>query len=265
MPGNKYLHLVYIPFLGVGISHKEKSREWLEYRMKIFNEYTLRSLKNQTNQNFLLWVSDTLIYWDDKFPTSFGAKLYNLARIIRNNLFRERTFKNLFSNLKESLKNKNKYLKEKLEKLLPQFKNIEADWIYLTRIDSDDMFHKEAIAEIQRQKPAYKKALIFDKGYVYNKNTGQLAEWLPKTNPPFHTIIFPKEVFCDPEKYLEYMDGFKSHEDIPKIFNCTKLSDWKYCVLIHDPRKQISTIWNHPFRGKEIIENKEEILKDFGI
>ena len=83
-------------------------------------------------------------------------------------------------------------------------------------------------------------------------------------NPPFHTIIFPKEYFFDPARYLQYFKGFKSHEDIPNVFNCQNLKDGRYCVLIHD--QHISTIWDHPYKGKEIEgEEKENALIDFGL
>src|SRR3990167_2185837 len=145
--------------------------------------------------------------------------------------------------------------------------NLDAEgfnWVYVTRIDSDDVFHKEAIEEIQQFQP-FPGALTFRNGHVYNSNTGQLAEWKPKTNPPFHTIIFPKEDFFQADRYIQYYKVFRSHEDIPTVFNSQNLKDGRYCVLIH--QKHISTIWDHPWKTNEIfdVNKKEEILKNYGI
>jgi len=296
MPGNKFaFHIVYIPFTGVGLYAGFRSQEWLEYRIKIFKEYTLKSLLNQTDKRFLTWLSfrpeeynnpavielerylqkfkdfpvimtfHGLIYWDDKFPTKILPRIVNFLRICRNCLLREKTLRKLPGALLESLKNKNKDLRKNVQDSLAALQSVYPkkgiDVVFLTRIDSDDMFHKKAISDIK--KLARKPALSFRKGYIYDRNTKQLAEWLPTENPPFHTIIFPVEVFFDADRYLEYMNGFETHEDIPKIFNTQRLPDYRYCVLIHSQKNQISTIWNHPFRGK-IIKNKK-ILRDFGL
>ena len=49
-------HIIYIPFTGVG-KHQYKGDDWFRDRIEIFKNYTLKSLLNQTNQNFILMVS----------------------------------------------------------------------------------------------------------------------------------------------------------------------------------------------------------------
>mgnify|MGYP001577509039 CR=1 FL=1 len=140
--------------------------------------------------------------------------------------------------------NKNKTLLSRIDGSLIGIKDAigeDYDLVYLTRIDSDDMLHCDAVELIQAQEPGYKKALIFEKGYIYNVLTGELADWNPPTNPPFHTIIFPGNIFFNPQLHCEYYGTFKTHEAIPKVFDATTLDIHRFCVSYHG--KQINTAW----------------------
>ena len=291
-------HYIYIPWTGVGLHMGFRSQSWYVHRAEIFKRFTLKSLANQTNKNFMLICSfraeeknntvtweiakaieeaglkyvftfDGLWYVDDKYLR------YNLKTKARNFLMMlwdcwvYKQWKNPLEILKHTFENKNETLPARLAKSLDVVKILTGDnydWVYLTRIDSDDMFHREAVNLIQSHPPAYKKALVFDHGFIYNIITGQLATWEPPTNAPFHTIIFPGSTFFDPQKHKEYYGSFTSHEDIPKVFNAETLDMYKYMVSFHG--KHISTGWdsdvlrkaNHvlkygkaePFRGEEI-------------
>lgn len=321
---------------GVGLHGGFRGNSWYKNRVEVFKEHTLKSLINQSKKDFVVWMSfrreeasnpltdelskalknakikyvftfDGLPYWDDKF-TEFTSRT-----IVRNFLmmvmdcWRNKEWRSPFEIFQYSFENKNRTLPQrlknsvkKLQKYLPK-----VDWVYLTRIDSDDMFHKNAIELIQSVEPKEKRALTFDKGYVLNKQTGQVADWNPKTNPPFHTIIFPTEDFFNPILHQIYYGDYRSHESIPHVFNAIKLPNKKYCYVVN--HRNISTYWNtkyylvttghgtnigtrwntswlgnawlkwkhkdlkitqgkHPFIGKEYNGiMKEKILKQFGL
>lgn len=282
---------------GVGLNNGYLSDEWYIQRQKIFKEFTLKSLENQTIKNFIVWMTfreeeksnpltenlriilekskvnyiftfHNLMYWDDKFNTDFASRILNTLRCIRD-FYRKR--KITLTALRQIYYNKNKNLKERLSKALEEiqkkFNNKNHRDILITRIDSDDIFHKKALEEIRNSAIKSKKyqAFVFKNGYIYNSKTGELAEYHPKTNPPFYTLKFPKNVFFNAEKHIQFYNGFKSHEDITRIFRYKVLTDFRYCVVIHNPKNHISTIWNHPFRGKIIQKNKKKILKNFAV
>mgnify|MGYP001573658659 FL=1 len=329
-------HIVYTPFTGVGLHGGMRGQKWLKERIEIFKNYTLKSFLNQSNRKFVHWFSfrpeeasnpliqelgeyfkkidysfiftfEGLMYHDDKF-TSFTV------RTVARNLFmmlwdcwRYKQIKNPLEIIKYSFQNKNKTLPHRLDKTLFTLRNIlpSAEWVFLTRIDSDDMLHKDAIQLIQDIPPEERRAIVMDKGFILNKQTGQLADWNPTTNPPFHTIIFPYYVFIDPMQHLYYYKEYKSHEDITKIFNCISLPRNKYLYLTHGGNistywytnqyylvttghMNIGTRWNlsklriwwlkkknpilipqraiHPFIGREYIgEEKQKILIQFGL
>ena len=285
----KFAHIVHVPMTGVGIFKGFRGDKWFDDRLKIFKEYTLQSLINQSNRAFLLWLTfrpqeendprikalgeylhekkmavimtfHGLPYWDDKFSPGVRNKIWNVGRVARQ-CWREKNPWLLAAVFEVIFNRKNKTLLHRLEKMLYDLGKLnelnDANYIYVTRIDSDDMFHKEAMAEIQRTQP-FEGALTYQNGYIYNTNSRELAEWNPTTNPPFHTVIFLGSKFLNPVEHLGYYKDFRSHEDVPRVFKAHQLEEGRYCVLIH--QKQISTIWNHPYRGKLVDASK---LNDF--
>ena len=175
----KKLHIIYIPFTGVGLRGGYRGSKWFEHRVSVFRRFTLRSLANQANRNFTLWVSfrpeeekniltgqiakaiedagldyiftyDGLLYHDDKF-TDFNTKtrVKNFVRMIWD-MWYYKEWKNPFEIIKYTWENKNetlpKRLEKSLEKLRAKFKDWhKTDWVYLTRLDSDDMFHQDFV------------------------------------------------------------------------------------------------------------------------
>lgn len=295
MTRQKMVQLVYIPFTGVGIKGYSGD-EWYRYRIQVFKDYTLKSLANQTEKNFMLWLSfrpeeennpltseladiikehgflyamtfNNLMYHDDKFTTGFVERIWNIGRVVRK-CWWDKDWSGFADAVKELLTSqKNKTLLERLRKSLDTFKDYfkDAEWVYLTRVDSDDMFHKKAFEFIHNTPPREKFAITGSRlGLFYNKTLDQFAEYRPLTNPPVYTIIFPAKTFFDADAHMEYMKGFTSHEDIPKLFATTELPDFYYCIYTDQTKHRISTYWNHPFKGK-LIQTTYNLKGDFGI
>lgn len=268
------------PFTGVGLHGGFRGDAWFKHRIEIFKNYTLKSLLNQSNRNFIHWFSfrkeeenhpyvkelgdymkslnyrfiftfDGLMYWDDKY-TNYGlrTKLKNFLMMARDE-WHNGEWHGLANIWKNTWEDKNRTLISRVEsslrKIIQEVGN-DYEWVYLTRIDSDDMFHKESIALIQEQKPENRRSLVFKDGYILNIETGEVAEWRPPTNPPFHTIIFPSSIFFDSLSHVEYYRDFKTHEDATRVFTPVVLDMGKYMVSYHG--KHISTAWDSPIDKK---------------
>lgn len=251
-------HLIYIPFTGVG-KKQYMGDEWFADRIEIFKNYTLKSLLNQTNKGFALWLS----FREEEKESQFVSDLE--VYLTQRSVAYICTFNGLIYH-DDKNEERNKTLEYRLKLSLSEFRRDYGDWIYLTRIDSDDMFHKDVAQLIQDQEP-FEGALTLQLGNLYNKDTGEVAEWNPLTNPPFHTLMFKRETFFDPDKHLALYEGFKSHEDIARLkhkvlWRGDNRQDRLYCVLTHNPAMHISTTWEHPFKGKPL---SKEVLKDFGV
>lgn len=56
--------------------------------------------------------------------------------------------------------------------------NATKRFVYLTRIDSDDMFHREVIADIQKEMRKERQAVLIPKGYVLFHDAPSAYKWL---------------------------------------------------------------------------------------
>ena len=53
----KITHFLYTPFSGLGLYGGHRGRRWLRNRIQIFKQFVVPSLLNQTNKDFILWIS----------------------------------------------------------------------------------------------------------------------------------------------------------------------------------------------------------------
>lgn len=251
-----FIHFIYTPFTGRGKFNGFRGQEWYEHRMGIFKNYPLKSLLNQTNRNFIHWIS----FRPEEENNSATKKLEGYLKSLDYNFIF--TFDGI---MMWDDKVRGDKLLPRLEKTLPKLEGLVRDkkYVYNTDLDSDDMLSKEVVQNIQEQDFEYHRAIIHSFGYVFNEQTNQLATWNPP-NPSTYSLMFPTDMFLDPKKHLEYLEVYRRHNhfDIPDVFKCVSISS-PYCVTVHG--RNISTTWVHPFKGREYFdEEKNEILKNFG-
>ena len=54
---SKITHFLYMPLLGLGLYDGHRGKRWLRNRIKIFKQFVMPSLLNQSCQDFVLWIS----------------------------------------------------------------------------------------------------------------------------------------------------------------------------------------------------------------
>lgn len=256
---SKVTHFLYMPLLGLGLYGGHRGNRWLRNRIHIFKQFVLPSLLNQSSTNFILWVSvrpedtgDPLVqsfreylesvrglrvvftysgvcFWDDKYPDDVAHNRLAMA----------------------------------LHDALPALFNVmgEAEEILVTIQPSDDCYYSGMVADVQQvfeENPAV-QACVYRKGYVMDYITKRIAEWNPQTSPPFYTIKFPREIFIDPFRHIEYA-GIKSHEYLPQRLMTLDSQYRGFLVGTHG--ENISTIFEHPFRGEFVPAT---VLSNFGL
>lgn len=246
-------HIFYCPFTGKTFyGDGFKSQEWYDHRVGLFTKYTIESLKNQTNKDFIFWASFRPKEIDNPTTQKIKEALENsgLKYIL--------TFRGTMMTEDRATWH-NDDLKERLEEILPILKEFvgDANYIYETNLDSDDTIHKTFSEVVIRKEFKNRGALYMRGGYAYDLS-GKLAEWNNPISNQNYTIMFPADIYFDAQKRLEYLGGLKTHEEIPTLFNSEQLPDKLYCTLIHG--ENISTVWDNPYRGKECDKS---ILKDF--
>lgn len=261
---NTFLHLMYVPWTGLGLYGGFRGNRWLRNRITIFKNFVVPSLRNQNNKNFILWcswrpqergnkyVQELKKYMDGikEFQTVFT---YNGICFWDDKLDDETARKNLVINLHYSTRD-----------LLPFIKDNQD--ILMTIQPSDDLYSSSVVGDIQgffEQNPTT-QAGGFIHGYICNYTTKEIAEYNPNTNPPFYTIRFPKDKFIEPLQHVRYTGPYTSHEYVPNFLRYTKWAERGFIVGCHG--ENISTYFDHPFKGRNIVgEEREEILRNFGV
>lgn len=208
-----------------------RTKEWIDYRILIFNKYTLNSLKKQTDQNFL-----ALIRYDKKTSALINNALSNYGPLPNNIKF---------------------IPSDEYENIVK--KNIAGyDYLYLVQLDCDDMYHKTFIEQLHKYQPHKDtQVLINQKGFVFDSINNRLGHWY-YLSPPFYTTV---------NKVADYMKGKRisigSHHAKAIKYSNEKLDRRNYVVLIHD-KNTMNKFDSH--RVGDVITDKNEIkkiLKDF--
>jgi len=283
----KTKHLIYCPFTGLGLYNGFRGNRWLRNRIQIFKQFVVPSLFNQVNQNYILWIS-----WR---PEERSNIIVIAFMQYLNSIFEEGQVVYTFSGVcfyddKYPDDIARERLINSIHQSMPMLLNAigECDYVLITIQPSDDIYERNAFERIQNRfenKPSI-EALGYTSGYICNYLNKELAEYNPTTNPPFYTIKFTREVFQDPLKHINYTSLKKdvgpykigtplpSHEYVGDCLNYKIMEGRGFLVGTHS--ENISTVFNHPFKGNEIhnyasqdsiINNlsKDLILQTFGI
>jgi hypothetical protein len=188
----------------------------------------LNYLENKFGMGRVVFTYGGLCFWDDKYEDSVAHERLVMA-------------------LHKSLSDLINYVTE--------------DTVLMTIQPSDDCYRKDMVSTMQNllNGPTY-DAVGYTKGYLMNYTTGELKEYNPKTNPPFFTIKFQKEVFIDPFKHMKHTGPYKSHEYVPDFLRYAPFNERGFIVGTHG--ENVSTHFNHPYGGLDV---PKEILSDFGL
>lgn len=267
----KSITLAWTPFTGLGLYNGFRGNRWLRNRIKIYKQFVVASLLNQTDRDFVIWVAwrpeertnpyvqeleswlkantpfkivftyGGLCFWDDKYPPEVARERLALA----------------------------------LHKTLPDLMDVteDCDEIQVLLVPSDDLYDKITVASVKLafQNNPELQAVGFQKGYICNYHTKEVLEYNPNTNPPFFAVRYPRGVFFDPGKHMTYISTkedqgqypkgtpYPSHEWIPNAFKMAFFEGRGFMVGTHG--ENISTHFNHPFGGAKV----EGVLERFGI
>lgn len=224
--------------------------KWVRTRISFMKRWTLQSLENQTFRNFEIWII-------------CGQK-----------------FKHITSNADWSECSGLYVMYDGGKRRLSE---IDSDFISITRIDSDDLFHKDAMQEVMeatvaRLQDRDRRVLIFKKNLEFNIPNMHISKHYRKA-PPFFTHIFPRRIYKNFKRFIRLHDlphGKAGGMD-PET---TELSTHKVCVLKHGRNNSLFkrnikvNILSPERRARAIAEGKiitvdhkkiAKILIDFGV
>jgi len=159
--------IIGMMFNNRNIDKNELNKDWIDYRLKIFQKYTMKSLINQTNQDFVVLMGvrkETIDYVKSKLDAPDNIKIRDSENTIN--------------------------------KLIKGY-----EYLYILRLDSDDCFINNWIERIHNYKPKEDtEVLITQNQYDYEVATGRLASYWYKS-PPSYTLIYKVEDYLKGERY----------------------------------------------------------------
>lgn len=220
-------------------------RWWAEARIKLYHEFTLKSVLNQSFQDFRIFILCGSHHKD----LTQNAKWHERCEICYD---------------------------DGQSKLA----DINTDYISISRIDSDDLFHRNAMADVRDNLllTDRRECLIVQKCRKWDR-VNRLLGIHERSSPPTITHIFPKSIYKDWN--LFYSQHLLSHGRAGgKLPGTIKLPPFNYCIVGHwignnrirhgNPLRVMTEeerqkmIADHPW----VILEKEkikEILKDFAV
>lgn len=211
----KIFHLVKVHF---DRRRPDIDQAWLNARYEFFLKNTLLSLDAQTYRDWRLWVC-------------CGPGMEETIEPLRKKVYEgARAF---FSFLSPTPK-VGEHVIHELKKNAAVWEELQAsEYVYVTRIDSDDLYSSDALAiahAVHPYKPGEVEASIFPRGYLHNMQTGEVGIYT-NASGPFHTIMIPTRIFLDEEAYNKYPIG--DHSVVRSSFPYHVLPEWKFTVNLH--------------------------------
>ena len=278
-----FVHFYQIPFTGLGLHGGYRGDQWLRNRIRIFNNFVLPSLIAQGSRDFYVWFCWRPEEKENPIVKEFKRTLDKVEDFLHVHTFGGV----LFWDDKYDDKTASERLLRGLEISLPELKDYVGDlpYVLVTLQPSDDMYLSSAakaikgkFATLLENDPQNTRRVVgWKKGYIMNLETKEIAEYLgtndrtpemirnyPDTMPPFFTILFSNEEFMNPKKHYDYLGPYRSHEYIEKHFEYSELEGREFIVGCHG--ENISTIYNHPFKGRTLSkEETEDVLIKTGL
>lgn len=169
--------------------HVALDPNWIEKRIDIFMNYTLKSLKAQSSQDFMAYILYN--------PTTEAIILNYLSRypalppnvhFIPANLYTQYV---------------NTYIKESL-------------YLYEIELASDDLYHRDFVSYLKDYTPhSSTHILICQEGYIYSSTTDELAPYFNYSSS-FNCLIYSTKDFINGIRY--HYTGFEGAINLPHEF-----------------------------------------------
>ncbi len=221
------------------------TEDFVRYRNEFFRKYTLKSIQEQTAQEFQVFLQ-TGETWGHLVEAETWPENVKVCRH-----WGER-----------------------------EYLALDADFVVITRIDSDDLFHRTAIAEVKRVAemyldPSKRVTLAFKKRLCWSMQNGFITRH-DKPTSSCYTHIFPKAIYHNWPLFME--QHFTTHGKSGDVYG-VKLPDDLMCIVKHEHNwsnvKQGIAIspaddaWLRKYRVKPgyIFDpaKVKTILRDFGV
>lgn len=209
---------------------------WLLERVEIFKKFCFPSIINQKNRDF-----NWFFYIDSETPLAVKSDL--------EGLFRPYPFINLIAHHYDSF-NISKYLQADID----QFLGTDFEFLISSRVDTDDMLHRDYISDVQsRFKKQDYTAINFNRGLVYDVTSGVSSIMVHRYNA-FLSLIERKSEAGFRTVYYKQHTAYR--DDTGKLEITIGKPMW--CVTIHGLNDSTG------FYGRVNKLKQPDLVKNFG-
>jgi hypothetical protein len=187
---------------------------WLKDRFKLFESYCLPSVSQQSNPDFF-WC----VFFDSETPTEYKKRIDNIAK-------RQSNFIPIYIGDMA-------YLNQALIDFIEKSKNKKYPFVITTRLDNDDIIHKDFIEVIQKNF-SLKEDMVIDLRKGYQINLGKKNSEIRKIDFPFNQFISFVESSSATVKTVmsKQHQEWKRHSKV-MVYNRKEM----WVELIHDTNK----------------------------
>jgi len=217
--------VVYIPFGDLMHGEREPggkywrrclgNQDWWIQRAKVLKEYTLRSLNNQSNDEFIV-VAGIAVEVNPEFSApvievlaDFGADIVTFQAA-------------------ETL-DRGQCAPQSLLRRYGGSAPLKLVWL-----DSDDMYSRDALAIIEHESCEPGAVLMFRRGYIWRPEAKELYVYNPGVcPPPFFTRHYSADAFEDLDAYERLHTFYNYHHHLFASRTKVDMPDDQFCVVVH--------------------------------
>ncbi len=221
--------------------------EWWTERAKIFQQYTLQSLRSQTDQDF-----DTVLLIKPEHLKMAAPVVACLSREHREMV-----------------------LTDGIAGLLSAYRSPAFDWVVWIHLDSDDMYRTDAIANYKKLPVKNGMAMLCKRGFIFGTDYPRMQSYDTKTTiPSFFGLAYPTSALQSIKAFKEYKDKYGLNKFHYQMGSCPVKSwmpDGSYCRTVSGTN--VTTTWENknvkPKLGRERIDLRNDgllfrLLRSFG-
>ena len=225
--------------------------DWINERFKLFEKYTLRSLLNQSFQDFRIFLicGERNERITSKLPWHPRVEIYHVKG--EDRLYRPK--------------------RQRPASEVMGYRNINTDYLSVTQLGSDDLFHKDLMAEIKDSVflDSKRSVLVVKKFIIWDTLEHHIIHDGHSRTSTFITSVFPRSIYKNWNHFVTqcYLNPRIAGLDLPttKEIGAFKVCSTRHAYNISNIKYRGDKIrWG---RGEKIIDKKiiSENLKDFGL
>jgi len=208
--------------LGLYYKLKENAYSWMQDRLRLFRQYTVPSMKNQTCKDYI-WI----IIYDKSTPIE---QQLEISELVPNNYF-------ISSDWPETKFHERKAELGDWKKKFVEYIQDKSEYAIMTRLDNDDTININFVKNVQNALLPYQDRdnIIVDflEGCFYEEQTGKCFLCNHTTGSPFISFVTKVTPTMDTVYRTSHREMCIHLKNRPLYVKCKHTNQIAWCEVIH--------------------------------